>query len=596
MRAAIYARKSDDNDASVALQANEARAFIDTKGWTLALDSTFEDNDVSGKFFTERNAKGEAKRPGLAQLLAAAKQHPRPFDVLVLRDASRLGREMTETAWLQKDLLQRGLRVFHYLDGKELQLKTPKDKLVANLDHYHNEEYRVQISEWTQKRLRTKHELGHVTNGKLYGYDNVEILKPGKKPGDKDARDHVVRRPNSAQAAVVQRIFSRYGAGVGFRVIARELNREGVPASGKQWFPETLRDMLRNAHYIGTITYGGAQPITRHDEALRLVPQDLWEVVQARLAEAKATYLRTPAGRLQGKPLDTKEGRYLLSGLLQCKCGAPLQARTSNTKYWRCRASFDGTCQNAATITMKRLDAAILSAVQALIEPDVLASYLYPLRLQEPDPQARRQQLQAQLAETERALVKLVEAVVAGGDSVPTLLAALKEHEARKTTLTHALQALAQAPAQPVGDLAEWGQRVLEVAQLGGYVGLARQHPARARQLLRKLLLGRITLTRTPAGLTFSAELTMGPIAGPLGFHTVPAGGRGPAAPPLPRAGSPAPARGASPAAGPRGAAPSLRGRSRSGRSGAAARPRRPAGSRCGARALPRAPAAALPP
>jgi hypothetical protein len=51
-----------------------------------------------------------------------------------------------------------------------------------------------------------------------------------------------------------------------------------------------------------------------------------------------------------------------------------------------------------------------------------------------------------------------------------------------------------------------------------GWMGIARQHPARARALLKKLLRGRIVLAKTPAGLTFHADLHLGALAAQLGF------------------------------------------------------------------------------
>src|SRR5215471_11041251 len=60
-----------------------SKDFIASKGWTLAEGCTFTDNDVSGATFD---------RPGLNALLAALAMKPRSFDVLVMMDASRLGR------------------------------------------------------------------------------------------------------------------------------------------------------------------------------------------------------------------------------------------------------------------------------------------------------------------------------------------------------------------------------------------------------------------------------------------------------------------------------------------------------------------------
>src|SRR5262249_6047487 len=79
----------------------------------------------------------------------------------------------------------------------------------------------------------------HVTGGKVYGYDNVEILGPD------GTRASVARRINVEQAAVVRRIFDLYATGVGMVTIAHRLNEEGVrPPRGRGWAPSCIPAML----------------------------------------------------------------------------------------------------------------------------------------------------------------------------------------------------------------------------------------------------------------------------------------------------------------------------------------------------------------
>ena len=90
MIAAIYARKSTEQNGadevkSVTRQAEHARAYAARKGWTIAEEHVYSDDGISGALFGD-------KRPGLARLLNALKPRP-PFDVLVMSEESRLGRE-----------------------------------------------------------------------------------------------------------------------------------------------------------------------------------------------------------------------------------------------------------------------------------------------------------------------------------------------------------------------------------------------------------------------------------------------------------------------------------------------------------------------
>ena len=53
----------------------------------------------------------------------------------------------------------------------------------------------------------SKAKAGHVTGGRVFGYDNVEILGPPDAQG-RQKRSHVERCINDDAAAVVRRIWS----------------------------------------------------------------------------------------------------------------------------------------------------------------------------------------------------------------------------------------------------------------------------------------------------------------------------------------------------------------------------------------------------
>jgi len=99
MIAAIYARKSTEQlgaheQKSVTRQVDHARQYAQRKGWTVAEDHVYVDHGISGAEFEF------AKRPGLLRLMNALATKPRPpFQVLVMSEESRLGRESIETAF-----------------------------------------------------------------------------------------------------------------------------------------------------------------------------------------------------------------------------------------------------------------------------------------------------------------------------------------------------------------------------------------------------------------------------------------------------------------------------------------------------------------
>jgi site-specific DNA recombinase len=95
----------------------------------------------------------------------------------------------------------------------------------------------------------------HVTGGKVYGYDNVEVLSPEGK------RLHVVRKLNLEQAAVVRRIFEMCANGMGLTRIAKALNADDVPPPrhAEGWAPSAIREMLYRSLYKGELVWGKRQ-------------------------------------------------------------------------------------------------------------------------------------------------------------------------------------------------------------------------------------------------------------------------------------------------------------------------------------------------
>jgi DNA invertase Pin-like site-specific DNA recombinase len=62
-----------------------------------------------------------------------------PFQVLIMSEESRLGREAIETAYALKQLVQAGVRVFFYMEDRERTLDSPTDKIMLSLTAFADE-------------------------------------------------------------------------------------------------------------------------------------------------------------------------------------------------------------------------------------------------------------------------------------------------------------------------------------------------------------------------------------------------------------------------------------------------------------------------
>ena len=173
MQADIYARKSTDQSGvaddqkSVTRQVDSARAYASNKGWTVVDEHVYVDDGISGAEF--------ANRPGFLRLMNALK--PRPaFQVLIMSEESRLGREAIEMAYALKQIVTAGVRVFFYLEDRERTLDSPTDKIMLSLTAFADELEREKARQRTYDAMMRKARAGHVTGGRVFGYDNVDVL------------------------------------------------------------------------------------------------------------------------------------------------------------------------------------------------------------------------------------------------------------------------------------------------------------------------------------------------------------------------------------------------------------------------------------
>jgi site-specific DNA recombinase len=170
-----------------------------------------------------------------------------------MSEESRLGRESIETAFVLKQLVIAGVRVFFYLEDRERTLDSPTDKIMLSLTTFADELEREKARQRTYDAMLRKARAGHVTGGRVFGYDNVDVI------GAEGKRSHVQRQINLIEAPVVRRIFELCAAGTGYTRIAKQLNAERAPAPRSQqgrpagWAPSSVNEVLHRELYRGQI-------------------------------------------------------------------------------------------------------------------------------------------------------------------------------------------------------------------------------------------------------------------------------------------------------------------------------------------------------
>ena len=107
MRAACYARYSSDlqRETSIDDQVSVAQQYADRHGWAVLDQHIYSDAGITGA-----SLEG---RPGVQRLLSDAAVTPRPFDILLVDDSSRVARDLRDALHVLRLLKFFGIRTIY---------------------------------------------------------------------------------------------------------------------------------------------------------------------------------------------------------------------------------------------------------------------------------------------------------------------------------------------------------------------------------------------------------------------------------------------------------------------------------------------------
>ena len=462
MRCAIYSRYSSDlqRPASIEDQIRNCRECATARGWIIQDDYVVSDQAMSGATVAGREA--------FDFLIRAAKAKPRPFDLILVDDTSRLARNLPDSLKALDILHFYGAAIYYVTQGIDSRDKTARQLITLN--GMMDEQYIVGLADKVHRGQKGRVLGGYNPGGKCYGYINVPVEDP-TRPG-KYGRPAVigVRLEICAnQAQVIRRIFQLYAEGLGLARISKLLNQEGVPAPQpartralQAWCPSSIREMLRNERYRGVQVWNRTVK-TRNPETgrktskdrpekdrlrvevpeWRIVSEELWNAVQARISTVKEQF---GAKRYGGMNRTERSRQYLFSGVLVCGlCGSRIviisgHGKRGYTKYGCPSHRYRGVCDNKLTIRQDRLEEQLLAALESRIFNNrELLDYTIGRFRQELEKRlaeiqkrgadsATRTQREAEKRELQLQATRVAEAIAAAGHS-PTLLAQLASIE-----------------------------------------------------------------------------------------------------------------------------------------------------------------------
>ncbi len=318
MKVALYARVSSekqDVDLSISAQLRSLREYASRNNHQVAKE--YVDEAESGK---------TTARPAFREMIAAARRSPRPFDLILIWKYSRFARSREDSIVFKTMLRKNGVRVVSISEPAE---DTPTGKLLEAMIESLDEFYSANLGEEVSRGMRESASRGFYLSAQApYGYRKVKVSDGGKERPKLDVK------PNEAR--IVTRIFDLVQEGKGLVEVAKELNRERVAGpKGKGWLKTTIRKILTNEAYTGTLVWGRCSvrnlpPIRVENAWPAIIDRDTFEHAHALLKE------RAPV-RLHPKRVAS---RYLLSGLARCgHCGKALvgqDAKSGQFTYYVC--------------------------------------------------------------------------------------------------------------------------------------------------------------------------------------------------------------------------------------------------------------------
>ena len=471
-----------DESASIENQYELLSKFVMLNGWTEV--KSYRDDGYSG---------GNFQRPGFLEMLEDARHGL--INLILVKDLSRLGRDFVEVGRYTDVIFPSlGCRFVSVLDC----LDTEGD----NTDMLH---FRSLMNDYHLKDLSGK--IKSVLHAKMRNGQYIAAYAPyGYRKSAEDRHRLVI---DEEAAAVVRRMFELRRGGMAYGKIAGILNGEGILSprwywavkcgSGsckyaKLWMYATVRNVLTNEVYTGTLVQNQTGSRSYKDDTMIYKPESEWIRHEA-LHEAiispevwnEVQAINRERTRLSADNAPPKP--FLFTGKLICAdCKAPLQGNRetqrrkngTSKKYVsyfcsRYTASGYGACSRH-TIYEMTLTELVMGEIRSHAEKLELdeAAVLDRLQRQRSAASAERMEgirqeitkLRRRIFELEQSTSKLYEDKVCGVITPAAFSVLMQKSEQERLQKTERLDAL----------LSETQQQEQEAAAMQRWSALIRKH------------------------------------------------------------------------------------------------------------------------
>lgn len=416
--AAAYIRVSteDQTEFSPDSQLKAIRRYASEHGLTLPEEFIFADEGISG-----RNAD---KRPAFQKMIGAAKQKPKPFDVILLWKFSRFARSRQDSIFY-KSMLRRQCGIDVVSVSEQLSDDNTSvliEALIEAMDEY----YSLNLAEEVRRGMQEKFSRGGVVSQPPFGY----------------RMGNGIFVPDEVNAPVVKMIFNDYIAGMGTRQIAARLNAMGIRSSkGNPFENRTVEYILTNPVYTGRLRRSKKLPSANdrfHDDMENtqlvnglhepLISDDMYELAQKKRMETKSLY---------DKYDRHAPAEFMLKGLVRCSaCGATLTRQSAGNSI-QCYNYSRGSCRISHSVTLKKINSLVTERIISDLKNGSVDIHIHECI----NKRGTADTAASMLAKEQKKLVRVREAYEAGIDS-------LEEYRQNKIKIQQRISELEEMAAE----------------------------------------------------------------------------------------------------------------------------------------------------
>jgi site-specific DNA recombinase len=431
LRAGIYARVSTieqaESGTSLATQLERCRAYAAANGWTVV--GEYVDEGVSGT---------ASQRPSLDALFSRV--HLGELDTIVVLRLDRFARSMRHLCAMIEDLDGVGVQ-FVTVDG-HFDTATPQGRLMRNILGSFAEFERDMIVERTSAGLHRVAADGYWPGGKVpYGW-RLERSDGRNRPAVDDVA------ANRLRLMVTLLVDHCRTTGE----VATHLNALAVPPpQAAQWNHNMVRDLLARAPLSGTWIWGKPRPSSPQPMNPPLDVSVPPIIDEQRHHQLLATLARVGTGR---GPDSTRKFYAVGNGRLYGPCGGTFHGvyrRDRDYRQYRCGQSLHFivnrcTCSRIFADDLEdriwHVIDAVFGSPSRLVE--LIDSSWSRRRGRRPTSAESLTSFDTQIAELDRAILRLAVEYATAGLPAASLTAASKELLSRRDALSDRRQLLVQ--------------------------------------------------------------------------------------------------------------------------------------------------------